>query len=193
MHSSIHARSRLDESSSFGEAFALRVHLGVVVAAIVLVTAASTIASRGEAVRKDKAALILYGGILDSPIVIDRPDTANMADIALLRIRGPALAPETLAARPCVGLALFTVDEWNAVRARRVKPIDVAPELARVRVRLYPAIGADSAAVLDPLAAAQGSESPGEAWIASGAPYLNGTSIPVTVSPDTRGGCDVKP
>jgi hypothetical protein len=149
--------------------------------------------------RKDKAALLLYGGILESPVLIERADTANLVDVVLLRIRGAPVPLEQLAHRPCVGMALFRQDEWSALQQRGVAPKAVTPAMAQLRVRLYPAVGQDSAVIYDPHARVSSGSPGGEAtvqtgasWIAIAAPHLKRTSIPVEVSARS-GRCDVDP
>jgi len=146
-----------------------------------------------KTIRKDKVAVILYGDLLGPPTVIERPDTANMVEIALLRIRGAAVDPGQLAARPCLGIALFTAEEWQVAKARGPQSAEAMAALARTHAWLYPAVGADSAVVLDPGTQAQGSEVKRTVWIALGAFHLKGSSIPVRVSPDTPVRCNVRP
>jgi hypothetical protein len=99
----------------------------------------------------------------------------------LLRIKGPSVALAELTERPCVGLALFTRDEWSALKRRGLSAREIRPEMAGVRVSLYPAFGNAAAVIRDPAwsAADAGGLPSGVAWVALGAPRLKGTSIPV--------------
>ena len=160
---------------------------------VALVGIASAFAPSTSRVRKDKVAVILYGGLMQSPVVIAHSDTANMVDIALLRIRGTAVDPNQLATRPCLGLALFTAEEWKVAQERGARAGETLARMARTGAWLYPAMGTDSAVVLEMGSQRQQSQVAGVAWIALGAFHLRSSSIPVTVSPDTPPRCDIGP
>jgi hypothetical protein len=124
----------------------LRIPLLLLAAAL---TGAAVLAPGGESGRKDKAAVLIHGGIIDAPVLITRRDTANLFDIVLTRIRGEAVRPEDLVGRPCLGLAIFTITEWDVLTAEGI-PETVDPQRARSRIRLYPAIGDRPAVVHAP-------------------------------------------
>ncbi|MEX1184819.1 MAG: hypothetical protein WEF86_16555 [Gemmatimonadota bacterium] len=151
-------------------------------ASAALLLTAVTLTAGSSVLRKDKAAALLYGGMLEQNRLIARADSANLLDILLLRTRGGAVsAPADLAGRPCYGIALFTLAEWARLGRDVRESSDIDPRLAATRFRFYPAVG-DLPPVVE-LPAQPGQTS--EAWVALGvghAPWLK-TSV---ATPDSQ-------
>ena len=95
-----------------------------------------------EAARlKDRAAMMIYDGRDRVIALIPQADSANLALILLQQWEGELVPKAQLSDRSCVGVALFSKAEWAAFLGRGLKPADVRPSQASLRLRLYPASG----------------------------------------------------
>jgi hypothetical protein len=125
---------------------------------------------------KDRAAMIVYEGRDRVLSVLPYADTANLALILFTQIQGDSVSRASLTGRPCIGLALFSKNEWAQLTATR-RPTDVRPSEAFMRLRLYPARTGSPAAVQH--------VQTGEAYVALGLEYAQ-NGFPPTKWPSLK-------
>ena len=119
---------------------------GALLLAMVAISHASP---RPTAIRKDRAALMIYEGRDRVISLVPHSDSANLALILLHQWSGSKVPVERLANRPCIGVALFSNSDWARLLASGRRPEDIEPSDTPMRKRIYPAHGSDSAAVYD--------------------------------------------
>lgn len=118
-------------------------------AGVLALVAIAQAAPTSTALRKDRAALMIYDGKDRVISLVTQADSANLALILLHGWEGSDVPIEKLEGRPCIGVALFSKSEWWKLLATGRKPEEFKPSETSMRKRLYPARGNDSAAVFD--------------------------------------------
>jgi len=122
------------------------------------------------ALRKDRAAMMIYEGRDRVISVVPNADSANVALIMLTQWVGRDVNKAALAGRSCVGVALFSRFDWGRLTAAGRAPAEIRPAETPLRLRLYPATGMMPAAIEDITA--------GKAWEAIG---LDPASLPTAL------------